>query len=169
MQNAIIVNPKTSIAPYGCNQRQQEARFKFNEKVFKQSQRNVKSSEVRDADWGLYAAQTCLAKDLVSANPDEARLITAKMKFIQDIINQNMQLDEDIFIKDEDQKIKKINAKADAKVKVIPTRAAAIAGTLNAGSNAVDTLANAAIKSTDLINTIKNPAMATGSKLSLVA
>jgi hypothetical protein len=166
MDNAIIVNPSGGLVSANYTQKQQDARLKFNDKVFNDCQKNVSKAEVRDADWGLYAAQTCLAKDLVNATPDEARLITAKMGFIQNIINQNMAMDEDIFIKDEDQKIKRITAKADAKVKVIPARAAAIAGTLNAGSNAVDTLSNAAVKSTELINTIKKPM---GGKIDLVA
>ena len=166
MENALIVQPSVSMIPAKYTLKQQDKRTKFNEKVFNDCQKSVSKSEVRDADWGLYAAQTCLAKDLVSANPEEARLITAKMRFIQDIINQNMDQDENIFIKDKEQEIKHINAKADAKVRVIPVRAAAIAGTLNAGTNAVDKISDAAVKSTELINTLKNP---TGGKVNLVA
>ena len=158
MENALVVKPSVSMLPYNGSPKQIEAKQKFNDKVFNDCQKNVSKAEVRDADWGLYAAQICLAKDLIGADYDQSKLITAKMEFLQKIINQNMDQDQQIYVQDEDLKIKNINAKADAKVKVIPVRAAAITGTMNAGSNAVDSLSNAAVKSADLIKTVKSPA-----------
>ena len=139
---------------------------KFIEKVFKDCSKNVYRSEVRDADWGLYAAQTCMAKDLITATPEEADLIKEKMEFIQNIINQNMKMDEDIFILDEDQKRQLIHAQADAKAKVLPARAALITDTLKATSGAMDSASNLAVNST---KAIANAKLSKTPTLSLVA
>ena len=96
---------------------------KFNEKVFHDCQKNVKKSEVRDADWGLYAAQTCLAKSLVSASPEETELVMKKMDYVQKLINQNMEQDQDIFSREMKDKGTFIITKAEAKSKVLPARA----------------------------------------------
>ena len=163
MVNELSVVRPVGIIPYKMDEKTIAKKDAFNDKVFKDCQKNVKGTEVRDADWGLYAAQICLAKDLVNADYNNAKLITAKMDFLQKMINQNMDQDQIIFIQDEDQKIKSITAKADAKSKVIPARAAAVVGTINATSNAMDSVGNLAVKTTDLVNTVK------GHKLDLVA
>ncbi|MBQ3641064.1 hypothetical protein II906_03950 [bacterium] len=85
---------------------------KFVDQTFATAQKEVKKSEVRDADWGLYAAQTCLAKQLVNASPEETELIKEKMNFIQAQMNDNLKQDSTIFINENASKLDKYAAKA---------------------------------------------------------
>ena len=112
-----------SVRPVGNNlSRVSLKESSFNDRVFQDSRKSVKKSEVRDADWGLYAAQTCLAKALVTASPEESKLIAQKMNFIQNIINQNMEQDQDIYSREMNDKGKLIIIKADAKSKTLPLK-----------------------------------------------
>ena len=110
---------------------------KMDEKIFKDAQRAVRRSEVRNADWGLYAAQNCLARDLVNATPDEMGLIIDKMNFIQSHMNSNLQLDNSLYCD-------KIHAKSDAS----NSRAQVIKASADATSNVVKSAA-------DLVHTVK--------------
>ncbi len=96
--------------------------IKFNDKVFRDCQKNVKTSEVRDADWGLYAAQTCLAKDLTTASEEETKLIMSKMDYLQNIINANMNQDQRIWREDEEDKRSLIETKANAQATTLPAK-----------------------------------------------
>ena len=84
-------------ANYGYVNRVSKREQKLDEKVFAEAQKQVKKAEVRNADWGLYAAQNCLARDLVNAEPDECELIMKKMDYIQSCMNKNIMLDADIY------------------------------------------------------------------------
>lgn len=90
---------------------------RFNNSVFKTAQKDVTKQEVRNADWGLSAAQSCLARDLVTANPEEAGLIMEKMEFIQSQMNKNLKVDSDIYSQTTSDKCGVITAKGDAKAK----------------------------------------------------
>lgn len=166
MVNALSPVGTVQVVPYQ-SPKVSKADRKFNEKVFHDCQKNVKSSEVRDADWGLWAAQTCLAKDLVEAkNPEEAKLIVAKMNFIQTLINQNMDQDQDIYTKETKDKCNLIITKADAKAKVLPGRAVVIAAGGNAATEMIDSTAKLADSTINLVKTVKTPVVA---NLDLVA
>lgn len=122
----------------------------FNDRVFRDSRKSVRKSEVRDADWGLYAAQTCLAKALVTASPEDSKLIAQKMNFIQNIINQNMEQDQDIYSREMDDKGKLIIIKADAKSKTIPLKTDLVR---TSAASVVD-VANSSVK---IMKEVKNP------------
>ena len=147
----------------GCTNNVTPYERKFNDKVFQDCQKRVKCTEVRDADWGLFAAQTCLARDLVTASKEEAGLIVAKMNFLQNIINQNMEQDQDIFTRETNDKVHILTAKADAKARVIPARAQAIKTTADAASELIDSTSTLADSSLKVIREVKQP------KLNLVA
>lgn len=85
--------------------------------VFKNAQKDVKNQEVRNSDWSLSAAQSCLARDLVTAGPEEAGLIMVKMNFIQEQMNGNLKVDSDISTQSTTNKCDIISAKGDKKVK----------------------------------------------------
>ncbi|MBQ9246448.1 hypothetical protein IJ182_09300 [bacterium] len=157
MVNALSNVSATQMMPYQSAPKLSKADKKFNEKVFHDCQKTVKKAEVRDADWGLYAAQTCLAKDLVSASPDQAKLIVAKMHFLQTLINQNMEQDQDIYTRENSDKCHLIITKADAKTKVLPARATVISASGNAVSSVIDSTAKLADSSTELVKTVKTP------------
>ena len=110
---------------------------KTDEKVFKDTQKMMKKSEVRNADWGLEAAQNCLARDLVNCNADELALITAKMDFIQSKINSNLTADNDLSC-----------AKLRTKAEIIPVKAEAAKAYGNVATNFIDSSAG-------LVKTIK--------------
>ena len=67
--------------------------LKLDEGVFKNAEKLVKKDKVRNSDYGLVAAQTCLARDFVNADADEARLLAAKMAFVHQLMDENLASD----------------------------------------------------------------------------
>lgn len=114
--------------------------YRFNERVFEDARKDVRKSEVRDADWGLLAAQTCLAKDLVTADEQQTQLIKDKMNFINKQMNDNLNVDSLILTTANDGKCKKYAAKADAKAQLYPGRIEL----LRAGTDSAMNLVNGA-------------------------
>ncbi len=109
---------------------------KFIDKTFKQTTKpsHQKETARRNDDAGVEAAVTCLARDLVTANYDESKLITAKMTFLQQFMNGNLQTDSEISSKRNDDKISLIIAKSDATSKTAPAKVQVIDAV---GNNAV--------------------------------
>ena len=126
-------------------------------KTFRDAQKRVKGTEVRDADYALYAAQSCLAKDLVKANEDETKLIITKMDYLQNIINQNMEQDQDIFSRELKDKGGFILTKAEAKSKILPARAEVIRGTGESASQVINSISDLANNSKDFIVATRTP------------
>ena len=129
---------------------------KFVDGVFKKAQDTVKKQEVRDADWGLAAAQTCLARDLVTAGPEEAGLIMDKIEFVSKHLNENIQVDSDILSRQASDKREAIKAKADSKasqaeyVKALGDTTTQVIGGVTKAANDVSDLVNP-LKGLDLI------------------
>ena len=119
---------------YGYKNIVTKSEHKFNNSVFKNAQKDVRKQEVRDADWGLAAAQSCLARDLVTAGPEEAGLIMDKLEFVSKHLNENMQVDSDISSKLSADKCEVMKVKADTKasqaeyVKALGNTATQVAG-----------------------------------------
>ncbi len=113
---------------------------KFYDRVFRDCQKNVKNTEVRDADWGIYAAQTCLARDLVYAtSKEEADFLKNNLDYLKEYINGNMAQDQKICREDEEDARLKMTAQADAQATKISAKADAKAKTLPATSELIKT------------------------------
>ncbi len=140
------------------------AERKYINDTFRDAKKRVKGTEVRDADYALYAAQSCLAKELVKANKEESGLIVAKMNYLQNIINQNMEQDQDIYSREMKDKSGFILTKAEAKSKVLPARAELIRATADSSSQVLDSVSGLTNNALDFVQNIKSPA-----KLELVA
>ena len=110
----------------------------FVDKTFEYAQKGVRNSQVetRWGDWGLYAAYNCLAKQLVSASPEESEDIMARMTFIQNQMNENLKVDGSLNTQEMSDKC----LKYDAKAKLYPAQAELIkAGTDSASQLISDT------------------------------
>lgn len=70
--------------------------LRSDERIFKNAQKEVRKSEVRNADWGPYACQNALFQHLVNADPEEMGLIAAKLELTQNYMNNNLRTDSDI-------------------------------------------------------------------------
>ena len=83
------------------------------EKVFDNAEKLVKKDKVRNSDYGLVAAQTCLARDFVNADVDEARLLAAKMAFVHNIMKDNLASDTSRYCDEARAKVELMPAKAE--------------------------------------------------------
>lgn len=141
---------------YGYKNIVTKGEHKFNNSVFKNAQKDVKKQEVRDADWGLAAAQSCLARDLVTAGPEEAGLIMDKLEFVSKHLNENMQVDSDILSKLSADKREVMKVKADTKasqaeyVKALGDTTTQVIGGVTKAANDVSDLVNP-LKGIDII------------------
>ncbi len=91
VQNVSLV-PVTSANPYYKNVVTRRER-KLDEEVFENAEKLVKKDNVRNSDYGLVAAQTCLARDFVNADVEEACLLAAKMEFVHRLMDENLSAD----------------------------------------------------------------------------
>ena len=146
MENALSVPPVRNSAILVA----QNKNNAFNDKVFRDCRKSVKKSEVRDADWALYAAQSCLSRAFVTAPRPQADLIAQKMLFIQGLLNKNIEQDQDIYSREMKDKSDYLLAKADAKAKTLPVTTDFVKTSTAA---AVD-VANSSLS---VIREIKNP------------
>lgn len=98
---------------------------KYIDSTFKQELKRdrQKSTVRRNDDNGYGAALTCLARDMVTATPEEATLIAAKMNFIQNLVNQNLQTDANIRTQKNSDSRAMIETKSDAYAKKAPCQA----------------------------------------------
>lgn len=115
---------------------------KFINSTFKQELKSSRQKNTvrRNDDNGYGAALTCLARDMVTASPEEATLIAAKMKFIQNLVNQNIQTDANIRTQGNDDKRAMIESKSDAFAKKAPHQAELIKTTRDSFNDVVDTV-----------------------------
>lgn len=122
-----------------------EKEEKFINKTFKQTIKpsHQKETARRNDDAGVEAAVTCLARDLVTANYDESKLIIAKMSFLQQFMNGNLQTDSEILSKRNNDKISLIIAKSDATSKTAPAKVQVIDAFGNNASKILDSTGNA--------------------------
>ena len=107
------------------------------EKVFRDAQKMMKKSEVRNADWSMEAAQDCLARDLVNCNADEFAFITAKLDYIQNYMNNNLATDNNL-------NCNTLKTKAE----IMPAKTEAVKTYGNVATNILDS-------SAELVKTIK--------------
>ena len=123
----------------------QEARFV--DSTFKQELKHnrQKNTVRRNDDNGYGAALTCLARDMVTATPEEARLIAAKMNFIQNLINHNLLTDANIRTQKNNDSCAMIEAKSDAYTKKAPHQNELIKTTADSFVDVVDTVADKVI------------------------
>lgn len=132
---------------------------KFINKTFKEATKpsHQKETSRRNDDAGVEAAVTCLARDLVTANFEESKLITAKMSFLQQFMNGNLQTDSEILTRRANDKIGLIAAKSDATSKTAPARAQVIDAVGNNTVKVIDSASQAiptavkAIKPLDVV------------------
>ena len=120
----------------------QESRF-INS-TFKQELKagRQKNTVRRNDDNGYGAALTCLARDMVTATPEEATLIAAKKNFIQNLVNQNIQTDANIRTQKNDDTRAMIESKSDAFAKKAPHQAELIKATSDGFTDVVDTVSD---------------------------
>lgn len=115
---------------------------KFINSTFKQELKSSRQKDTvrRNDDNGYGAALTCLARDMVTATSEEAALIAAKMNFIQNLVNQNIQTDANIRTQGNDDKRAMIESKSDAFAKKAPHQAELIRTTSDSVNCIVDTV-----------------------------
>ncbi len=135
----------------------------FVDKTFDYAQKGVKNSkvEVRWGDWGLYAAYNCLAKQLVTASPEEAKEIMERMTFIQNQMNENLKVDGSLSTQEVSDKC----LKYDAKAKLYPAQAQLI----KAGSDSASRLVSDAAGVIKEVKPVVDAAKGTAQVLELVA
>ena len=92
MVQSVSLIPATASNQYYKNVVTRHER-KLDEDVFDNAEKLVKKDKVRNSDYGLIAAQTCMARDFVNADVDESRLLAAKMEFIHQLMAENLEAD----------------------------------------------------------------------------
>ena len=115
---------------------------KFIDKTFERELQTgrQKSTVRRNDDNGYGAALTCLARDMVTATPEETRLIAAKMNFLQMMINQNIQTDAGIKTQQNEDYRALITTKSDAYTAKAPHQVEIIKATAGGVNDVVNTV-----------------------------
>ena len=129
---------------------------KFINSTFKKEQKYDRqlSTQRRNDDNGYNAAITCLARDMVTATPEEAYLIAAKINFFQNLINYNLQLDADLKSQKNSDSRMMIETKTDAYTKKAPYQTELLKSASNSFSDVADTVTKLA-STADIISAIK--------------
>ena len=137
------MNILSTVTGYGSspvNITKREERFidaTFKEEL-KRSRQNATTR--RNDDNGYGAALTCLARDMVTATPEEAALIAAKINFIQNQINQNLRTDANLRTQRNDDSRAMIETKSSAYARKAPRRAEVIKATTDGLVDVVDSV-----------------------------
>ncbi len=109
---------------------------KLDEGVFDNAEKLVKKDKVRNSDYGLVAAQTCLARDFVNADLEEARLLAAKMAFVHQLMDENLAAD----ASRANERIRTKTEQIPAKVELSRVRGNNFSTTIKSGSEGLSTV-----------------------------
>ena len=160
-----MVNPAGALVKYGFNNIVTSRERAFNNQVFNNAEKTVKKTpELRNSDYGIQAAQTCLYRDLVEAPADEAGLIMKKIEFLDGIQTEHVKLDTEVGSYESryrtDNKCDLIRTRSEAAV----TRSEAAANKTEyvravgeAAKNTVDGVGGVIKDTTGLVSEVKNP------------
>jgi len=132
------IQPVVPYGNYSVNITKQEQKFINDTFRMELSKNRQKNTTRRNDDFGYGAALTCLARDFVTATPREAALIKAKMEFLQNLINGNLQVDADINSQKNGDSCNLITTKGDSFVKKADASAGVIEKTAEGISKVTD-------------------------------